>query len=71
MTNTLTGKTRYRHGESWGNKFLVLQVEESTKARDLDLHTGRWRDFTYVRWRDATIEDLSAFSTLGIMGGQL
>ncbi len=64
----LTGKTRFRTG--WWNT-LVLQVEFQTTVCDRpDLGDPDW---TVLKWRDATISDLTsndALSTINFIQGK-
>jgi hypothetical protein len=54
---SLTGRIRYRVGRSGFRRVLILQVEES--SRDSSFY-GAFVEYNNVlKWRDATVEDLS------------
>lgn len=57
MTETLTGRRRYRVMRKWGREKLVLQVEVT--SRETSFIGGYVDHFNWTRWRDATTADLT------------
>lgn len=61
-------RTRYIHYKPlFGKPMLVLQIEETTTIHYNAGPSVEWTDV--VRWRNATVEDLSAFAVadMGLM----
>jgi hypothetical protein len=53
----LTGKIRYRVGRSGFRRVLILQVQEF--SRDSSFYGTFVECNNVLKWRDATVEDLS------------
>jgi len=69
MTDKLTGETRYRpdvRGLIHKRVTLVLQVQEETTQFSPDPYNFYSR--TYMRWRDARVEDLLGLELAGPVG---
>lgn len=57
MSETLTGRRRFRSKRKWGRETLILQVEVNRSQYDWDYGYGRTSKWT--EWRDATTKDLT------------